>query len=75
MRVMDDLSLEVAALKAIVLGLVSVLQDDPKALEKAKEAALFSLKAPSKEDLGLLQNHVSLTLSPRLHKTREEVNQ
>lgn len=75
MRVMDDFSLEVEALKAIVRGLVSVLQDDPKALEKAKKAALSSLKAQSNEDLNLLEKHVALTLSPKLYKTPEEMNQ
>lgn len=75
MRVMDDFSLEVEALKAIVRGLVSVLQDDHKALEKAKKAALSSLKAQSNEDLNLLEKHVALTLSPKLYKTPDEMNQ
>ncbi|NIE72988.1 hypothetical protein F3J45_00720 [Pantoea sp. Ap-967] len=70
----DNLSLEIYALKAIVLGLINVLQDDSKALEQARKAALASISIGTKEDRELVENHVSIALSPRFHKSSEKTN-
>jgi hypothetical protein len=67
MRIMDDLSLDVAALKAVVLGLVSTIQHDREALKNAQQVALNSLVAPTREDLNLMENYVAAILSPKVH--------
>ncbi|ROQ53667.1 hypothetical protein [Pseudomonas putida] len=67
MRMMDDLSLNVAALKAVVLGLVSTIQHDRETLKNAQQVALNSLGAPTREDLNLMESYVAAILSPKIH--------
>ncbi|HBM63261.1 MAG TPA: hypothetical protein DD418_05265 [Pseudomonas sp.] len=70
---LNHLGLEVNVLKAVVIGLVSVLQDDPEALKKARAAALGNVRGwGDSETQDLIHKQVTAILAPKLYTTPNE---
>ncbi|MNH40225.1 hypothetical protein D3C79_1015160 [compost metagenome] len=65
---LNHIGVEVETLKAVVLGLVSVIQEDRQALEKAKTTALGHVRGwGDPKTLDLIQKHVVAILTPKLY--------
>lgn len=65
---LNHIGLEVDVLKAVVNGLVSVIQDKPEILDKVREAALGNVRGwGDSEAQDLIHKQVTAILSPKLY--------
>lgn len=65
---LNHLGLEVEVLKAVVVGLVKVIQEEPQTLEKVREAALGTVRGyGSAETQDLVHKQVTAMLAPKLY--------
>ncbi|KAB5626288.1 hypothetical protein F7234_03905 [Pseudomonas putida] len=65
---LNHIALDVEVLKAVVIGLVRVIQEDPVMLEKVRDAALGTVRGfGSVEAHDLVHKHVTAMLAPKLY--------
>ncbi|CRI56409.1 hypothetical protein [Pseudomonas sp. CCOS 191] len=64
---LNQIGLDLEALKAVVTGLVSVIQEDPESLTKARAAALANVRGwGDSKTQDLIHKQVTAMLAPKL---------